>query len=61
MAKKLGSQITMNMVMIGALSFLETPIKNETLLETITSILSKKLEINLNAFEIGRKKMEILI
>lgn len=61
MAKKLGSQITMNMVMIGALSFLETPIKNETLLETITSTLSKKLEINLNAFETGRKKMEILI
>ena len=48
----------MNMVMIGALSFLENPIKNETLLETIVSVLGKKAELNLKAFEAGRKKIE---
>ena len=57
-AKKVGNQVTMNMVMMGALSLLETPIKNETLLETIVSVLSKKAEINMKAFEAGRKKME---
>ena len=60
-AKSIGNQVTMNMVMMGALSLLETPIKNETLLETIVSVLSKKAEINLKAFEAGRKKMESLI
>ena len=60
-AKSVGNQVTMNMVMMGALSLLETPIKNETLLETIVSVLSKKAEINLKAFEAGRKKMESLI
>ncbi len=60
-AKNLGNTITMNMVMIGALSLLDIPIKNETLLETITSVLAKKSEINLKAFEAGRKKMEILL
>lgn len=51
----------MNMVMMGALSLLETPIKNETLLETIVSVLSKKADINLKAFEAGRKKMESIM
>ncbi|NMC60905.1 MAG: indolepyruvate ferredoxin oxidoreductase subunit beta [Candidatus Methanofastidiosa archaeon] len=57
-AKSVGNQVTMNMVMIGALSFLETPLKNETLIQTIEEVLSKKIEINLKAFEAGRKKME---
>ena len=60
-AKKVGNQVTMNMVMMGALSLLETPIKNETLLETILSVLSKKAEINMKAFEAGRKKMESIM
>jgi indolepyruvate ferredoxin oxidoreductase beta subunit len=60
-AKGLGNQVTMNMVMMGALSLLETPIKNETLLATIVSVLSKKAEINMKAFEAGRKKMESLL
>jgi len=60
-AKKVGNQVTMNMVMMGALSLLETPIKNETLLETIVYVLSKKAEINMKAFEAGRKKMENLL
>ncbi len=60
-AKKVGNQVTMNMVMMGALSLLETPIKNETLLETIVSVLSKKAEINMKAFEAGRKKMESIM
>lgn len=60
-AKSVGNQVTMNMVMIGALSLLETPIKNETLLETIVSVLSKKAEINIKAFEAGRKKMESIM
>lgn len=59
-AKKIGNQVTMNMVMIGALSFLETPIKNETLLETINSVLGKKAELNIKAFEAGRKKIELI-
>ena len=57
-AKSIGNPVTMNMVMIGALSFLENPIKNETLLETIVSVLGKKAELNLKAFEAGRKKIE---
>lgn len=60
-AKKVGNQVTMNMVMMGALSLLEIPIKNETLLETIGSVLSKKAEINMKAFEAGRKKMESIM
>jgi indolepyruvate ferredoxin oxidoreductase beta subunit len=60
-AKTVGNQVTMNMVLIGALSLLEIPIKNETLLETIVSVLSKKAEININAFEAGRKKMESIM
>ena len=59
-AKKIGNQVTMNMVMIGALSFLETPIKNETLLETINLVLGKKAELNVKAFEAGRKKIELI-
>lgn len=59
-AKKIGNQVTMNMVMIGALSFLEIPIKNETLLETINSVLGKKAELNIKAFEAGRKKIELI-
>lgn len=59
-AKKIGNQVTMNMVMIGALSFLETPIKNETLLETINLVLGKKAELNIKAFEAGRKKIELI-
>ncbi|KYC54182.1 MAG: Indolepyruvate oxidoreductase subunit IorB [Candidatus Methanofastidiosum methylothiophilum] len=57
-AKNIGNQVTMNMVMIGAMSFIETPIKNETLLETIQIVLSNKADINLKAFDAGRKKME---
>jgi len=59
-AKKIGNQVTMNMVMIGALSFLEIPIKNETLLETINLVLGKKAELNIKAFEAGRKKIELI-
>lgn len=59
-AKKIGNQVTMNMVMIGALSFLEIPIKDETLLETINSVLGKKAELNIKAFEAGRKKIELI-
>ncbi|KYC48218.1 MAG: Indolepyruvate oxidoreductase subunit IorB [Candidatus Methanofastidiosum methylothiophilum] len=60
-AKSLGNQVIMNMVLVGALSLLETPLKNETLLETIVSVLSKKAEINMKAFEAGRKKMESIL
>ncbi|KYC45995.1 MAG: Indolepyruvate oxidoreductase subunit IorB [Candidatus Methanofastidiosum methylothiophilum] len=60
-AKGLGNQVVMNMVLIGALSLLEIPIKNETLLETIKDTLSKKADINLKAFEAGRKKIESLL
>lgn len=60
-AKNLGNTITMNIVMIGALSTLDIPIKNETLLETITSVLAKKSDLNLKAFEAGRKKMDVLL
>ena len=59
-AKKIGNQVTMNMVMIGALSFLEIPIKDETLLETINLVLGKKAELNIKAFEAGRKKIELI-
>lgn len=59
-AKIIGNQVTMNMVMIGAMSFIETPIKNETLIDTIQTVLSKKADINIKAFEAGRKKMEII-
>lgn len=60
-AKGLGNQVVMNMVLLGALSLLEIPIKNETLLDTIKETLSKKAEINLKAFEAGRKKIESLL
>jgi indolepyruvate ferredoxin oxidoreductase beta subunit len=53
-AKKIGSEKTMNVILIGALSnFL--PIKNQSWLKSIKKVVPKKiLDLNLEAFEIGK-------
>ena len=60
-ATNIGNPVVMNMVMLGALSVIEIPIKNETLLETMKTILSKKLEMNMKAFDEGRKAIKSLV
>lgn len=54
-AKKIGNIKTMNVVMIGALSHL-LDFSYEIWIETFNNLIPKKhLEINLSAFEMGRK------
>jgi indolepyruvate ferredoxin oxidoreductase, beta subunit len=53
-AQKIGSEKTMNVILIGALSnFL--PIKMQSWLKSIKKVVPKKiLDLNLNAFDIGK-------
>ncbi len=57
LAKRAGSSIAMNIVMLGALSnFL--PIPEELLRESIAAHVPKKMiEVNLKAFELGKKQL----
>lgn len=48
----------MNVVMVGAVSG-HLPIPKETLLESVKALVPQKtVEVNLRAFEMGRKKVE---
>ena len=53
-AQKIGSEKTMNVILIGALSnFL--PIKMQSWLKSIKKVVPKKiLDLNLKAFDIGK-------
>lgn len=56
LAKQAGSVLTMNVVMLGALSALEFPIPEDILIQAMLSLVPEKTrEINLKAFELGKR------
>ncbi len=58
LAFEAGSRLAMNVAMVGAVSGY-LPIPKETLLESIKALVPQKtIEINLRAFEMGRRKVE---
>ncbi|MFI5383256.1 MAG: indolepyruvate oxidoreductase subunit beta [Methanosarcina thermophila] len=58
LAFEAGSRLSMNVVMVGAVSGY-LPIPKETLLESIKALVPQKtIEVNLRAFEAGRQKVE---
>jgi indolepyruvate ferredoxin oxidoreductase, beta subunit len=53
-----GNRLAMNVVMVGAVSGY-LPILKETLVESVKALVPQKtIEVNLRAFEAGRKKVE---
>ena len=58
LAFEAGSRLAMNVVMVGAVSGY-LPIPKETLLESIKALVPQKtIEVNIRAFEMGRRKVE---
>ena len=58
LAYEAGNRLAMNVVMVGAVSGY-LPIPKETLLESVKALVPQKtIEVNLRAFEMGRKKVE---
>jgi indolepyruvate ferredoxin oxidoreductase beta subunit len=58
LAYEAGNRLAMNIVMVGAVSGY-LPIPKETLLESVKALVPQKtVEVNLRAFEMGRKKVE---
>ena len=58
-AQKLGNLLVVNTILLGALSALpEIPVKQEAFQKAITSRIKEKyVNLNLNAFELGRKSV----
>jgi indolepyruvate ferredoxin oxidoreductase beta subunit len=58
MARKAGTSLAMNVVMLGALSKY-IPIKEELLLEALREVVPAKfMDVNLRAFQIGKAEVE---
>lgn len=58
LAYEAGSRLAMNVAMVGAVSGY-LPVPKEALLESIKSLVPQKtIEINVRAFEMGRRKVE---
>jgi indolepyruvate ferredoxin oxidoreductase beta subunit len=58
LAHEAGSRLAMSVVMVGAVSGY-LPIPEETLLESVRAFVPQKtIEVNLRAFEAGRRKVE---
>ncbi|AKB41536.1 indolepyruvate oxidoreductase subunit beta [Methanosarcina mazei] len=58
LAYEAGSRLAMNVAMVGAVSGY-LPISKEALLESVKALVPQKtVEINIRAFEMGRKKVE---
>jgi len=58
LAFEAGNRLAMNVVMVGAVSSY-LPIPKETLLDSVKALVPQKtIEVNLRAFEAGRKKVE---
>ena len=58
LAYEAGSRLAMNVAMVGAVSGY-LPIPKETLLESVKALVPQKtVEVNVRAFEMGRKKVE---
>ncbi len=59
LAKKAGSALTMNVVMLGALSKLGFPLPEEALIQAMLSLVPEKTrEMNLKAFELGKSAVK---
>ena len=59
-ASELGTKIVANIVMLGAFNQLCQLISRDSMTESITDSIPKKLALNLNAFEAGMKKVKII-
>jgi indolepyruvate ferredoxin oxidoreductase, beta subunit len=58
LAYEAGNRLAMNVVMVGAVSGY-LPIPKEALIESVKALVPQKtIEVNLRAFEMGRKKVE---
>lgn len=58
LAYEAGSRLAMNVAMVGAVSGY-LPVPKEALLESVKALVPQKtIEINIRAFEMGRKKVE---
>lgn len=58
LASEAGSRLAMNVAMVGAVSGY-LPIPKETLIESVKTLVPQKtIEINVRAFEMGRRKVE---
>jgi indolepyruvate ferredoxin oxidoreductase beta subunit len=58
LAYEAGSRLAMNVAMVGAVS-VYLPIPKETLIESVKALVPQKtVEINIRAFEMGRRKVE---
>jgi indolepyruvate ferredoxin oxidoreductase, beta subunit len=58
LAYEAGSRLAMNVAMVGAVSGY-LPIPKDTLLENVKALVPQKtIEVNIRAFEMGRKKVE---
>lgn len=58
LAFEAGSRLAMNVAMVGAISGY-LPISKEVLLESVKALVPKKMvEVNIRAFEMGRKRVE---
>ena len=58
LASEAGSRLAMNVAMVGAVSGY-LPIPKETLIESVKALVPQKtIEINVRAFEMGRRKVE---
>lgn len=59
-ASELGTKIISNIVMLGAFSEVCNLISKDAMIESIKDSIPKMLDLNLNAFEVGRKKVKII-
>jgi indolepyruvate ferredoxin oxidoreductase beta subunit len=59
LARKAGSRLAQNSVMLGALAAVEeSPVKPESLVEALRELVPKKqVEVNVKAFELGRESV----
>jgi len=63
LARRAGTSLTENMVMLGTLSAMEAfPVPEEHLRESVASNVPKKaIEVNLKAFELGKEEASRLL
>ena len=58
-ASELGTKIISNIVMLGAFNEVCNLISKDAMIESIKDSIPKMLDLNLNAFEVGRKKLKL--
>lgn len=58
-ASELGTKIVANIVMLGAFNEVCSLISKDAMIESIKDSIPKMLDLNLSAFEAGKKKVKI--